>query len=120
MVEFVSPFLSYNTYGLLVFTMEIKCPNQVFYVWLVDLQTICAKYGPETWSSPNDDIRKYLFMYHCWTKNALSEVNNKEWRKWCKFVSTFLLNNTYGLPVFTIDTNWTNQVVVAELADSYL
>jgi hypothetical protein len=36
-------FLFNNPYGLPVLTMNNKCPNQVFYVWLVDLQTICAK-----------------------------------------------------------------------------
>jgi hypothetical protein len=41
--------------------MDIKRPNQVYYVWLVDLQAICAKYGLGTRFPPNDDIRKYLF-----------------------------------------------------------
>jgi hypothetical protein len=60
MVYVCSPYLSHNTCGLPVLTKHTKCPNQVFYVWIVDLQTICAKYGLETWFSPNDDIRKYL------------------------------------------------------------
>jgi hypothetical protein len=46
--KFVSAFLSNNSYGLPVLTKDTKCPNQVFYVWLVDLQTICAKYDLET------------------------------------------------------------------------
>jgi hypothetical protein len=45
---FVSFFLFYNTWGLPVLTKDTKCPNQVFYVLLVDLQIICAKYGLET------------------------------------------------------------------------
>jgi hypothetical protein len=40
--------------------MDTKRPNVVFYVSLVDLQTIYAKYGPETWFPPNVDICKYL------------------------------------------------------------
>jgi hypothetical protein len=40
---FVSPFLFNNTYGLLVLTIDTNCPNELFYVWLVELQTICAK-----------------------------------------------------------------------------
>jgi hypothetical protein len=52
-----SPFLFNNSYGLPVLTMGTICPNQVFYAWLVDLQTICAKYAMETWLLPNDDIR---------------------------------------------------------------
>jgi hypothetical protein len=41
--KFVSPSLLNNTYGLPVLTMDTKYPNQIFYVWLVDLQIICAK-----------------------------------------------------------------------------
>jgi hypothetical protein len=40
---FVSPFLFSNTYGLHVLTMDTKRSNQVFYVSLVVLQTICGK-----------------------------------------------------------------------------
>jgi hypothetical protein len=36
------------------------------------------------------------------------DVNNKKWRKWCKFVSHFLYKNTYGLPVLTKDTKCPN------------
>jgi hypothetical protein len=72
--------------------MDTKCPNQVFYVWLVDLQFICAKYGLKTWFSPNHDIRKCLLdKKHISTKNAFCVTNNKKWRKWCKFVSSLLL-----------------------------
>jgi hypothetical protein len=42
-------------------------------------------------------------MKHGWSKKAFWYVNNKKWRKWCKFVSPFLFNNTYGLPVLTTD-----------------
>jgi hypothetical protein len=38
-----SPPLFNKSYALRVLTMDTKCPNQVFYVWLADLQTICAK-----------------------------------------------------------------------------
>jgi hypothetical protein len=98
--KFVSHSLFNNTYGLPVFTKDTKCPNQVFYVWLFDLQTICVKYTYvlETWFSRNDDIRKSLLVLkHVWTKNAFWDVNNKKWRKWCKFVSPFLFNNICGL-----------------------
>jgi hypothetical protein len=37
-------------------------------------------------------------------------VNNKKYRKLCKLVSSFLFNNTYGLPLFTMDPNSPNQV----------
>jgi hypothetical protein len=59
--KFVSPFLNNNTYGLPVLTKDKKCANQDFYVWLVDLQIISAKYGLETWFLPNDDI---IFARH--------------------------------------------------------
>jgi hypothetical protein len=42
-ISLFQPSLFKNTYGLPVFTMHTTCPNQVFYEWLVDLQTICAK-----------------------------------------------------------------------------
>jgi hypothetical protein len=71
---------------------------------IVDLPSICAKYRLETWLYPNDDISKCLFdMKHTWTKNAFWDLNNKKWRKWCKFDSHFLFNIIYGLPV----SQWT-------------
>jgi hypothetical protein len=59
--------------------MDTKYPNQVFYVWLIYQQAICAKYELETWISLNEDIRKYfLDMKHGWTKNAFWVVKKKE------------------------------------------
>jgi hypothetical protein len=105
MVSVRLTFLIYDTYSLLVLTMDTKCPNKFFYVWLVDLQAICGKYGLETWFSPND-IRKYLLdIKHDWSKNAFWAVNNKKWRKWCKFVSPFKFKNPYGLLVLTKTPN---------------
>jgi hypothetical protein len=43
MVYVCFTFLFNNTYGLHVLTMDTSNPNQLFYVWLVDLETICAK-----------------------------------------------------------------------------
>jgi hypothetical protein len=89
-----------------------------FYVWLIDLQTICAKYGLETWFSPNDDFRKCLFyMKHGWTKKAFWYVNNKKWRKWWKFVTPSLFNVSYGLPVTVMDNKYPNQVIYVWLVD---
>jgi hypothetical protein len=99
-----------------VLTKDTKCPNQVFYVWLVDLQIICAKYGLETWFYPNDVIRKYfLGMKHGWNKSAIWDFINKKWRKWCKIVSPFISNNFYGLPVITKDTKCPNHVFYVSL-----
>jgi hypothetical protein len=65
----------------------------------------------ETWFSPNDNIRKYLLVIkHCSTKNAFWDLNNKKWRKWYKYVSPFLFNNTWGLPVLTTDAKCENQL----------
>jgi hypothetical protein len=92
---------------LMSYLCSQRTPNvQIkFFVWLVDLQIICAKYELETWFSQNIDIRICLLdLKHGWTKNAFSDLNNKKWRKWRKFVSHFLFNNTYGLPVLTKDT----------------
>jgi hypothetical protein len=46
--KFVLPILSNNNYGFPVLTIVTKSPNQFFLLSLVDLQTICAKYGLET------------------------------------------------------------------------
>jgi hypothetical protein len=114
----VSPFLYNNTYVLTVLTMDTKCPNQVFYFWLVDLHTICAKYGLETWFSPNVDIRKcVLDMKHGYTENSFWDINNKKWRIWCKFDSPFSINNTYGLIALTKDNKFPNQVFYVCLVD---
>jgi hypothetical protein len=118
-----SPFTLYfnNTYGLPVISMDTKCPNKLFYVWLVDLQKTCAKYGLETWFSPNVHIPKCLFdMKLGSTKNTFCVVNNKKWRKWCKFVSPFLFNNNYSLPVLTKETKCPNQVFTYDLSTNIL
>jgi hypothetical protein len=109
--NFVSSYLFNNTYGLHLLKIDHKCPNQVFYVWLADQQTIWAKYGLETWSSPNDDSPNCLLdMMHNSNINAFCVVNNKKWRKWCKYISRSLFVNTYGLPVLAIDTTRPNQI----------
>jgi hypothetical protein len=84
------------THILHVLAKEFKYPNEVFYVWLVELNSICAKYGLETCFTHNDDIRNCLLeMKHRSTKNAFWDVSNKKWCKWCEFDSPFLFNNTY-------------------------
>jgi hypothetical protein len=51
--------------------MGTRYPNQAFYVWLVELQIICAKFWLETWFPPNNDIGICFFdIKHSWTKNA--------------------------------------------------
>jgi hypothetical protein len=44
-------------------------------------------------------------MNHSWTKDAVSDVNNKKWRKWCKIFSPPLFKNSYGLPVLRTAPN---------------
>jgi hypothetical protein len=62
-----------------VLTKGNKCPNQEFYLRLFDLQTIWAKYGLETWFSPNDDIRICLIdMKNGSTKNAFWDVKKND------------------------------------------
>jgi hypothetical protein len=116
--NFILTLLFNNTYGLPVITRNTKYPNQLFYVWLVDLQFTCTKYGLETLISRNDDICKcVLDMKHGSNKNAFSVVNNKKWHKWGKFVSPSSFNNTYGLPVLTMDTKCPSQVFYDWLVD---
>jgi hypothetical protein len=65
------------------------------------------------WKS--DSLQIMIFVNVCSTSslvevNAFSDVNIKKLHKWCKFVSPFSYNNTYGLPVFTMDTKWPKPV----------
>jgi hypothetical protein len=185
-----------KTYGLPGLTMDTKCPNQVFYICLVDLQTICAKKGLEvmkimkiiqmmifanvcstysvvevktcfeTWITRNDanGVNLYLLSYLVtllaylcsqWTQSFQIKyfifdcsiyrlfVLNKGWKrdslqimicvKFCStwsilelktrfetwitrndvngvFFSPFIFNDTYALPVLTMDTKCSNQV----------
>jgi hypothetical protein len=86
---------------LSVIPMGTNFHNQVFCVWLVDLQTICSKYGLETWLPPNNDIRICLFdMQRSWTKIAIWNLNSKKWRKWCILVSPFLFNICFGASLY--------------------
>jgi hypothetical protein len=90
--KFVSLFLFNNTYGLPVLTMDTKRPNQIFYVWLFDLQTICAKWGLEMWLFPNNDIGIFfLDMSHSLTKKAIWKLRSKKLRKWWMFLLPFYL-----------------------------
>jgi hypothetical protein len=59
----------------------------------------------------------FLDMKHSWTKNAFWVANNRKWCKWCKFVLPFLLNNSYGFHVLTIDSKRPNHVVYVWLVD---
>jgi hypothetical protein len=80
--KFVSRFSFDDSYGLSVLAMDTNCPNQVYHVWLVDVQSISAKLGLETCLSPNNDIRIRLHnVRHSWNKWAFWDVNNK---KLCK------------------------------------
>jgi hypothetical protein len=111
----ISHLLFNNLFGLPVLTISTNCTNDVFYAWLVDLQTICVKYGLETWFFPNDEIRKWL-IWNGWPENA-SWIVKKKWRKCCKFVSPFLSNYSYGLPVLTKGNKCPSQVFHVWLVD---
>jgi hypothetical protein len=64
--KFVLRFLVNNTSGLPVLTMGSKCPNQVFYVWVVDLQTIALNTG---WK--HETLQMMIFVYICSTFNLV-------------------------------------------------
>jgi hypothetical protein len=107
-------FLFNNTHDLPFLITNTKCPNQVFYICLVDLQTICAKYGLETWFSPNDDIRKcFLDMRHGSTKYVFWNVNNTKWRKWCE-----LFHRSYLITLMAyLCSQWTWNVQMKYCSD---
>jgi hypothetical protein len=60
--QFASPFLFQNSYGLPVLTNDFKCPNHVYYVWLVDLQTFVLN---RAWK--RDSLQIMIFVYVCST-----------------------------------------------------
>jgi hypothetical protein len=104
-----SPYIFNNFYGLLVITMDTKYLNQVFYVWLTNLQITCPKYGLVTCYTPNDDNSNCLLdMKHGSIKVAFCFVYKKEWRKWCKFVS---LSYLITLVVY-LCSQWTPNVQI--------
>jgi hypothetical protein len=43
-----------DTYSLPMLTMDTIVPNQVFYVWLVDLQSTWTKLGLDPWLNPKN------------------------------------------------------------------
>jgi hypothetical protein len=83
-----SPFLFNNTYGLAVLTKDTKFPNQVFYVCLVDLQTICAKYGLKTF------LETVIFVYVCSTWNIV-ELKTR-------FETWITTNDVHGVSLFIL------------------
>jgi hypothetical protein len=107
---FFSPFFFNNTYDLPVLTMDSKCRNEEFYVDY-SIYRLCVLNSGWKIYSPNNYIRTSLLdMKPGSTKYVFWDVNNNKWRKYCKLVSTFLFNNTYGLPVLTMDTKCPIQV----------
>jgi hypothetical protein len=76
-VSLIHLFLFNNTFGLPLLTMGTKCPNQIFYVWLVDLQNISAKYWHETWNLQKWYSCMLLDMKHCWNENTFRDVNTR-------------------------------------------
>jgi hypothetical protein len=102
--------------------------------WLVDLQTICAKYRLEMRIHPRDNIRKCLLdMRHRWTKNAFWDVKGRNyingvslfhlsylitliaylWSQWTPYVhiNYFMFHwSIYGLLV--LNTAWKNDFLL--------
>jgi hypothetical protein len=75
-------------------TTDTISPNHVFYVWLVVLQTICAKYGLEKWFSPNDDIRKFLLdMKYYSTKRSFWFVKKNDLNDVSLFLLCYLITH---------------------------
>jgi hypothetical protein len=108
--NFLSYFLFNSTYGLPVLTIDTSYPNHVFYFDWSNNNLFVINRVRKPFSSPNNDIRICLLdMRHSWITNAFWDVNNMKWRKWCKFVPPFLFNDTYGLPVLTIESKCPNQ-----------
>jgi hypothetical protein len=93
--KLISLFLFNNTSGLPGLTMGTKCTNQVFYVWLVNLQTIELN---TEWT--HDTLQMMIFVYVCspfsvvdlktcfetWiTRNDVNDVN--------LFLSSYLITH---------------------------
>jgi hypothetical protein len=89
--------------------MDTKFRNQLLYMYL---QTICIKYGMETWFVYVCSTSSLVVLKTCFetwiTRNDVNGV---------KFVLRFLFNNTSGLPVLTMGTKCPNQVFYVWLGD---
>jgi hypothetical protein len=86
-----------------VLTMDTKFRNQVFYVWLVDLQTICIKYELETW-----------IVYVCSTCSAVEQKTGCEpWitRKVVNSVNLFHFSYLISLPAY-LSSQWAPNVQI--------
>jgi hypothetical protein len=113
----VSPLLFNNTYGLPVFTKNTKCPNEVSYVFL----SFYISFMPNTgWK--HESLKMMIFVNVCSTW-SLVELNTR-FETWITrndvngvYVSPFLFNNTYVLPVLTIVNKRPNQVFYVWLVD---
>jgi hypothetical protein len=103
---FVYPILFNNNYGLSVIAIDTKIPNQLFYISLVGLQSICAKYGLETWFSLNDGIRKCLLDM----KHGKLKTRFETWKTWndVNGVSLFHLSNLITLMAYLYSQRKTN------------
>jgi hypothetical protein len=89
-----------NCFGLAVSTMGTNCPSQVFYVWLVDLQSICAKYRLE-----HDSLEIMILVYVCSTSSvvelktlfetwiARNDVNGVYWFHLSYLITVWALDN---------------------------
>jgi hypothetical protein len=83
MVQVCFTLLFNNTYGLPVLTKDLKCPNKLFYVWLVYLNRLLVQ--NTGWE--RDSLQMMMLVNVCSTwrmvhiKDAFSYVNNKKWRK---------------------------------------
>jgi hypothetical protein len=68
---FVLPFLFNNTYSLSVLTKDTKFPNQVFYVCLVDFQTILLNRGLKR------DSFQIMILVHVYSNCSVVELKTQ-------------------------------------------
>jgi hypothetical protein len=85
-------YLSYLiTHDLRVLTMGTKCPNEVLYVWLVDLQAICDKQRLEKYSH-----QIIIFVYICSTWGTVElKTRFETWIKRSNVIGVSLYHLSY-------------------------
>jgi hypothetical protein len=95
------------TLSLLVFPICTKCRNQVFYIWLFDLQYICAIYVLDTLRSSYDNIRIYLLdMQRSRIKNTIwNLITRKEVNGVYCFQFSYLITLWVLVILLTCDHN---------------
>jgi hypothetical protein len=100
----VSPFLFNNTYGLPVFTNTPNVEIKFFYVWLIDPQSICAK-----WGLKRDSLQIIILVYVCSTWGIVElKTRFETWITWNDVNGVSLFHSSHLITLMAyLCSQWT-------------